>query len=179
MVHMVLGLMKISTVNLVLTAVCESENRTVFHLSCKHRFLFHIPAIVWASFLTYWQTNPAHSEPLFSAHVSHSKVKHSISSPLWCHFCTFPPDHPATTPLTSLSSFLFSATSSPVKEHKSSYNYPLYSQEHLNRSLFLLLKKWPIVSVRGWSGTQLTPTESPENWPFPINPFPPFAPITH
>lgn len=192
-VHIVLGLMwKMMCLKFFHSKV--SQNLTSFLSSRLHEdaisfftflLLSEIPLpFKQPPFLTYWQTNTAHSEPLFSANVSHSRLKHSISSPLWCHFCTFPPDNPALQPSSFLfpSFILFWATSSPVKAHdESSYNYPLYSQEHLNRSLFFFfLKNWPIVSVRGWSGTRLTqsPTENPENWPFPISWFPQFPPIS-
>lgn len=121
-----------------------SLSLTDLDITYRRCFLLHILAIVWdpipfqtASFLTYWQTNTAHSGSLFSVNVSHSTLKHGISSSLWCHFCTFPCDMPVTHPSDFLfPSFIpFLATSSPVKEHESSYNYPFYSQEHLNRSV--------------------------------------------
>lgn len=112
-----------------LSFLTESHNLTVLHITCRRHFLFHIPAIVPlrshclsnSLFLTYWQTSTAHSESLFSANVSHSRLKHSISSPLWCHFfCMFPPDNPDTYPSDFLfpSFILFLATSSPVKEER-------------------------------------------------------------
>lgn len=180
-VHIVLGLMwKMMCLKFFHSKV--SQNLTSFLSSRLHEdaisfftflLLSEIPLpFKQPPFLTYWQTNTAHSGTLFSANVSHSRLKHSISSPLWCHFCTFPPDNPALQPSSFLfpSFILFWATSSPVKAHdESSYNYPLYSQEHLNRSLFFFFEELTHCLSKGVEWDSAYSVSHRESWKLTIS----------